>query len=277
MNPERLWRELANDALAHQVVADEYGLFVAMPFRDQFSYRADEVFRDVVAAAVEAANANSLPRRFAEPSRVDKMAPNASEITEAIAEGILFSHFFLADLTMANQGVLVELGIALAVKPSRQVILIAQGDLKDLHFDIKDNRVIVYDTAQGISDIARALVEGARGFESAVGERMAAIRRSLSPSAVYLLNLYGRLRQLQPGLSLHPGAVASDPNLSQDPILRELVFNGAAQELLARGLLELDYAVADDQLTPDRFGLHATRLGLVFIRQTWPRSLGELK
>src|SRR5258708_38992607 len=101
--------------------------------------------------------------------------------------------------------------MALAVKPSRQVILIAQGDLKDLHFDIKDNRVILYDTARGISDIARALVEGARGFESAVGQRMPAIRRSLSPAAVYFLNLYGRLSQLQPGLSLHTCALARDP------------------------------------------------------------------
>jgi hypothetical protein len=204
------------------------------------------------------------------------MAPNASEITEAIAEGILANHFFLADLTMANQGVLVELGIALSLKSLRQIVLIAQGELSDLHFDIKDNRVISYDKAQGVADIARALVEGARAFESALGDRMAAIRRSLSPAAVHLLNLYGRMRSSQPGLSLHARAVQGESDLSIDPATRELVFNGAAQELQKRGLLELDYVVGDQQ-TPDRFGLHATKLGLVFIRQTWPRTLGELK
>jgi hypothetical protein len=119
-------------------------------------------------------------------------------------------------------------------------------------------------------------MEAARAFESTLGNRMAAIRRSLSPQAVYLLNLYGRMRKTQPGLSLHAGAVKDDPNLSIDPNNRELVFNSAAHELQERGLLELDYAVADDQLNPDLFGLHATKLGLVFIRQTWPRSLGNL-
>lgn len=270
-------RELANDALARQVVAESYALFVAMPFRDQFSYRADRVFVDIVEAAVRKASAAGLPRPFDTPLRADKMAPNASEITEAIVEGILFSHFFLADLTMANQGVLVELGIALSLKSPRQIVLIAQGDLKDLHFDIKDNRVIPYDMAQGIDDITHALVEGARAFESALGDRMASIRRSLSRPAVYLLRLYGLMRKARPGLSLHFGAVQDDPNVSIEPAIRELAFNGAAQELLGRGLLELDYVVNDDQVTPDRFGLHATTLGLVFIRQTWPGILGDLK
>ena len=277
MNPDRVWRELSNDALARQIVAESYGLFVAMPFRDQFSYRADRVFVDVVEAAVAKANATGSPRPFGSPIRADRMAPSAAEITEDIVEGILFNHFFLADLTMANQGVLVELGVALALKSPRQVILIAQGNLSDLHFDIKDNRVIQYDQPLAQESIARALVDGAGRFEAAVGDRMAAIRRFLSPQAVYLLNLYGRLRKLQPGLSLHGGAVVDDANLSINPALRELVFYSAAQELQSRGLIELDYAVADDQVNPDRFGLHATELGLVFIRQTWPKSLGDLR
>lgn len=106
---------------------------------------------------------------------------------------------------------------------------------------------------------------------------MATLRKSLSPQAVYLLNLYGRMRLTQPGLSLHVGTVSGDANLSSDPVVRELVFNSAAQELQRRGLLELDYAIADDGKNPDRFGLHATRLGLVFIRQTWPGSLGSVR
>lgn len=279
MNPDRIWRELAHDALAHQVEADEYGVFVAMPFRDQFSYRSDEVFDKIVKRAVTQADGEGLSRKFGEPIRSDKMAPNASEITEEIVEGILFNHFFLADLTMANQGVLVEVGVALSLNPPRQIVLIAQGDLRDLHFDIKDNRVIPYDRGNAVDDIARAFVEGAKAFESSVGNRMAAIRRSLSPQAVYLLNLYGRLRKTLPGLSLHAGQVSQDQNLSAAPTNRELVFNGAVQELQAKGLLELDYDAADDpsdQTKSDRFGLHATNLGLAFIRNTWPNSLGDL-
>src|SRR4029453_10870299 len=155
--------------------------------------------------------------------------------------------------------------------------LIAQGDLRDLHFDIKDNRVIQYDRPKAVEDIVRALVEGARAFEAALGYGMEVIRRSLSPQAVYLLNLYGRLRKSTPGMSLHARTIQDDPNVSIEPANRELVFNNASQQLQDRGLLTLDYAVADDQTNPDRFGLHATALGMVFIRQTWPTSLGDLK
>ena len=278
MNADRIWRELSNDALAHQVEASKYGVFVAMPFRNQFSYRSDDVFSQVIEAAVIHANALQPPRQFAiPPTRSDKLAPNAAEITEEIVERIMFDHFFIADLTLANQGVLVEVGVALSLKTPCQIILIAQGDLRDLHFDIKDNRVIQYDRGNPADDIARALVEGAKKFESFLGARMTTLRKSLSPQAVYLLNLYGRMRLTQPGLSLHVGAVSNDTNLSPDPRVRELVFNSAAQELQAKGLLELEYAVADDWKNPDRFGLHATSLGLVFIRQTWPRSLGSMK
>jgi hypothetical protein len=38
VNPNRIWRELANDALAEQAVAEHYGVFVAMPFQNQFSW-----------------------------------------------------------------------------------------------------------------------------------------------------------------------------------------------------------------------------------------------
>jgi hypothetical protein len=60
MNPDRVWRELANDALANQIVTEHYDLFVAMPFRDQFSYRSDRVFSDVVEAAVAETRAAEL-------------------------------------------------------------------------------------------------------------------------------------------------------------------------------------------------------------------------
>jgi hypothetical protein len=77
--------------------------------------------------------------------------------------------------------------------------------------------------------------------------------------------------------TLHAGAVQDDANLSINPALRELMFYSAAQELQSRAFISLDYAVADDQVNPDFFGFHATKLGLVFIRQTWPKSLGDLQ
>jgi hypothetical protein len=68
--------------------------------------------------------------------------------------------------------------------------------------------------------------------------------------------------------------VQNDANLSINPAIRELLFYSAGQELQSRALISLDYAVADDQA---RFGFHATKLGLVFIREAWPKSLGDLQ
>lgn len=277
MNADRIWRELADKALAQQISAAEYGVFAAMPFRNQFSYQSNEVFTRIIGEAVRHANTQGPPRPFATPGRSDTLAPNASEITDEIVEHIVLDHFFIADLTMANHGVLVEVGVALATKHPRQIVLIAQGDLRDLHFDIRDNRVIPYDIGNPVQDIARALLEGARALESTVGVRMEAIRKSLTPRAVYLLNLYGRLRLQNPETSLHAGHIAKDQNFSSDGNVRLMIFYSAVQELLERGLLELNYTIADDGVNPDAYGLHATELGLVFIRQTWPRSLGGVK
>ena len=115
--------------------------------------------------------------------------------------------------------------------------------------------------SQGIRGRSRP----AHGDDSAVAES----ERCLLAKSV------GRLRRDKPGFSLHAG-VSNDPNLSKDPAVRELAFNSATQELLERGLLELDYRVADDGMGGDLYGMHATDLGMVFIRQTWPNAFGGL-
>ena len=128
MNPDRIWRELSNEALAHQVEAKEYGVFVAMPFRNQFSYRSNEVFDEVIRKAVQQANGKSPRRCFCDPPiRADKLAPHAGEITEEIVERIMFDHFFIADLTLANHGVLVEVGVALSLKNPCQIVLFTRA------------------------------------------------------------------------------------------------------------------------------------------------------
>lgn len=40
MNPERIYRQYRDDALAHQLTADKYSTFVAMPFSEHFSYHS---------------------------------------------------------------------------------------------------------------------------------------------------------------------------------------------------------------------------------------------
>jgi hypothetical protein len=129
---------------------------------------------------------------------------------------------------------------------------------------------------RGVPDIAAALVAGAKRFEETLGERMSSLRRRLTPVAVYMLNLYGRLRLQDRGAALHHGVVLGDAILGRGEEARRLVFDGAVRELLEKRLVCLDYSVADDGLDPDRFGVHATKLGLCFIRMTWPRSFAKL-
>lgn len=234
MNPHKIFQAVNDEALAKQISSEKYETFVAMPFRNQFSYNADQVFQDVICKAVEIANKESPKREFAPPLRADRVAPNATEITDDIVEGILNCHFFIADFTLANQGVLVEAGVALALKPARHLIFLIQGDRDSIHFDIKDNRFISYDKKNAIKEIAKALIFAAECFEKAIGEHMKSIRESLSPQAVYLLNLYGRLQLKNTDNSLHFGKVQQDANIGNNEGIRRLVFDGAIQELLSK-------------------------------------------
>jgi hypothetical protein len=278
MNPHRVYREIAYEALASQAEAKKYGVFVAMPYRDEFSYRSDDIFTGVISESVELANSKSPRRPFEKPIRPDKIASGASEITDHIVEGILRNHFFIADLTLANHGVLVETGVALALKSAKHIILIAQGNLNDLHFDLKGNHVICYDKAKANEAIAEALVEAAKDFESALGDRMSSIIRDLTPLAVYLMRVYGQ-RRLDRGdrAGLHFGVLKNDEYLGRDESIRELTFNDAAHELLDKKLLYLKYRAADGISKSDTYGLHATSLGLVFIKKTWPDRFKSLK
>ena len=58
MNPERIYRQYRDDALAKQVTASKYATFVAMPFGDKPSYHANDILRDVIQEAASRANEN---------------------------------------------------------------------------------------------------------------------------------------------------------------------------------------------------------------------------
>src|SRR6185436_3583062 len=103
MNPDLIYSQYRDDALARQATATEYSTFVAMPFRDRFSYRSKQVYAEVIQAA--AVNANELkqtPRPFGIPRRIDDGAGTAVVITEAIETEILRSHLFIGDMTFEN-------------------------------------------------------------------------------------------------------------------------------------------------------------------------------
>lgn len=265
MNPYRIYREKAADALRRQAVSAEYRTFVAMPFRDGWRYRARRVFRDVISAAAAEANASKkLPRHFAAPERVDR-PHGAVVITEEIVLGILEAHIFLGDLTRKNTGVILETGIAMGMKPARQIVLITQEALKHLHFDLRNNNVIRYSLKQPVSTIAEALIDAARHFEEQVKHYLLDVRRRLSPDSLAALLHYATIQQQNRHYSLHPGS--RGPNFP-DPD-GHLRFEIALSELRAKDLVWTDYAPG---AAPhgDAYGVHATDFGWAIIQSTWP-------
>jgi hypothetical protein len=260
MNPERIYRQHRDDALAQQITADTYSTFVAMPFGERFSYRSKQIYAEVIQAAAQRASQLGQARRpFSPPRRIDDEPGVAGVITEDIIIKILESHLFLADLTFENPGVLLEVGVALGLKPNSQIILILQGDPGALHFDIRNNRVIRYDRPEAIDSIASA-------FETDCEKYIEAITKTMTSDAILCLNWYGRMCRDNPGQtpSLHRAAMG--PYFEgADARIR---FGDATRELLERRLLWSDYRVGTIP-GGDAFGMHATELGWRVIEHMW--------
>ena len=267
MNPERIYRQYRDDALACQITADKYSTFVAMPLNERFSYRPLQIYNEVILAAAERASKYGKTRhQFSPPRRINDEPGVALVITEDIIVRILESHLFLADLTFENPGVLLEVGVALGLKPNNQIILILQGDPSTLHFDIRNNRVIRYDQPEAFDKIANALIAGANAFETDCQLYIESITKTLSSDAILCLNWYGRLFREHPGPppSLHRGNMG--PYFQEsDASIR---FSDATRELLGRRLLWSDYKVGGIP-RGDTFGMHATELGWKVIEHMW--------
>jgi hypothetical protein len=141
MNVDNIYQTLRDDAFADQFEAKEYSVFVAMPFSNRGGYPEERIrdllLRDVHLRANEILLKKNAKRVFAPLHRVDGVSGNAIIITEQIVTNILADHFFVADLTGANYGVVLETGIALALKPNKRIILVTQDDAATLHFDLK--------------------------------------------------------------------------------------------------------------------------------------------
>lgn len=268
MNPDRIYSQYRDDALADQITAETYSTFVAMPFKERFSYRSRQIYEEVIQIAAQRATERDETRlQFSPPRRIDEEPGVAGVVTEDIIVQILKSHLFLADLTFENPGVLLEVGISLGLKPTNQIILILQGNPSSLHFDIRNNRVIRYDQPKAIDDIAGAIIAGVKAFEADCHRYIELVSRTLSSDAILCLNWYGQLRRNNPGInqSLHRGVMG--PYFQDaDGMTR---FGDATRELLTNRLLWSDYRVG---AVPegDTFGMHATEIGWRVIEHMWP-------
>jgi hypothetical protein len=267
MNPDRIYTQYRDDALATLTTATEYSTFVAMPFGNRFSYRSGEIYEQIIkAAANHADHLNETPRRFAEPKRADSSPGTARVITESILTDILYSHLFMADLTFENEGVLIETGIAMGLKPNPQIILITQGDFSELHFDIRNIHVISYNEVDAVPKIAQAMIAAAKSFEADADRTIDSITRTLTPDAVIVLNRYGTFQKVNSAQSLWLG-VAEE--IFPGHRRAEERFEGATRELFSKRLAYTEYK-AKAIPAGDAFGMHATDIGWVVIARIWP-------
>lgn len=294
MEPELVYSRYRDDAFAKQLTATEYGVFVAMPFGDRFSYRTNDIYRNVFQAAARKANelldadpGNCANHRFDIPRRIDDQPQTGRDIGGEIAKAILHAHLVIADLTFANDGVMLEVGAALALKPTNHIILITQGNPSDLHFDIKGNVIIPYSPVNGIDKIAHAMVAAVRDFECRRAEYLTHLSRELSRDAIWLMNWYARCRtgllfkdpngtpfvtSLYEAVGVLAFLDEPDLNAASEPKKAEAMtrYQLAVRELLARRLIWTDYQSQTPEPGRDSFSARSTKLGWMFLEYKWP-------
>jgi hypothetical protein len=276
LNPDYIYREHRDDALALQATASEYSTFVAMPFTENNTYQSKAVFHDLICAA--AARANEIRgkdlRPFKTPSRVDNEPSAALVVTDEIVIGILRSHFVIADLTTSNVGAVLEAGVAIGLKSTRQIIFIFNEDFTNLHFDIRNNHIIKYESSRdpiAIGKIAGALLAAAQSFENDRERHIDFVKSSLSPDAIQWLRVYANLWQQNPKNrpSLHRNILTQlDNGRFQNDATAHMIFTNGTHELLMKRLMKTEYNVCL-QDGNDYFGMQATDLGRAVIQQMW--------
>ena len=208
MNPEIIYTNYRDEALAEKFSASAYSSFVAMPLVDYFSYHPKEVLQKVIREATNSANRERTGKikEFLPPETALDIPCTANVITEDIVKKILGSHFFIADLTGGNAGVLIETGIAMAFKSNSQIILITQHSLAELHFNIKSNRVIIYNPNGNIDKIKKALLSAAGNLEQDRKKYVTQVSKGLTIDAIRTIHFYAsmyqdsRAKEGQPGL-----------------------------------------------------------------------------
>ena len=274
MNVDHIYQLQRDDAFAAQFSATEYQTFVAIPFTNRGGYPEARIKALLLEKVHEHANA-FLPappanRTFAPLRRVDNGHGGATVITDQIVSDILACHFFLGDLTGGNLGVVLETGIALALKPNGRVLLFTQDDSASVHFDLRVTNINRYNEDDLVEKAARTLVGAANAFEAEASQYIRFLSSQLTSDAIMVLNIYGRLwKDRQPALqpSLFHRIAEPYNTIFTGPAGR-VVFNDAVRELSARRLFWTDYKT-NVEPGEDSYGLHATKLGWRVIEHLW--------
>jgi hypothetical protein len=276
MNPEIIYTNFRDEALAEMFSSEKYTTFVAMPFRERFSYHPSFILEHVIQRAAHEANNNRSQhlKEFQPSQTVLGQPPTANVITEDIVKSILFSHFFVADLTGGNGGVLIETGIAMSFKSNTQIILVTQDPLDELHFDIRNNRVISYNPDGKLDEIKDAFLAAARFFEIDRARYVTQVSRSLSTDAIRTLHCYANWYQNKETAKGQPGLWYPDrmPSFFQEAYGEQALnmFQLTLGELYQRRMIWTDYSTRKDEKGEHHaWAVHVTKLGWLLIKNLW--------
>lgn len=285
MNPKIIYTNYRDEALAEKFSADSYSTFVAMPLGDRFSYHPKEILEKVLRTAAKLANDERVGdiKPFIPPETALEIPGTANVITEDIVRKILVSHFFVADLTNGNAGVLIETGIAMAFKPNSQIILITQHSLEELHFDIKENRALTYNPDGNVDEIKKAFLAAAEHIEEDRKKYVTQVSEGLTSDAIRTIHFYAAMYQnpdserSQPGLfGRHGESGELEGNIP--PFFKGdyaqyaiLMFQLTMQELLGKRMIWTHFnstKIAEGE--QHTWASHLTRLGWLLVRNLWP-------
>lgn len=276
MNVDHIYQLQRDDAFATQFSAASYQTFIAMPFSNRGGYPEPRIRELLLTKVHERANAllgaEAGMRQFAPLHRVDGggRPGGAVVITDQITTDILASHFFVGDLTGCNFGAVLEVGIAFGLKPNSRILLFTQDDTAALHFDLKVTNINRYREDDLVEKVAIALVGAAQGFEAEADRYIRFLSSQLTPDAIMLLNIYGKMwRDLPTGV--HPSIFAEKaagmiPHFAGDG--GRVAFHDCVRELSAKRLFWTDYRPNFGPGT-DSYGVHATKLGWKVIEHLW--------
>ncbi len=278
MNVDQIYQLQRDDAFARQFAATEYSTFVAMPFSNRGGYPEARI-RKLLETVHEQANKLLRPisptrkrPQFSKLQRVDATTSGAIVITDEIVRQILQCHFFFGDLTGCNFGVVLEAGIALALKPNSRVMLFTQDDTASLHFDLKVTNTNRYDEENLGQKLAQELVKAAGTFENEADKYIRLLSSQLTPDAILALNTYGRLwkdreKETDQPAIWEDSAAAYRPERFEGPA-GKIAFHNSIRELADHRLFWTQYVPAGSQ-NGDSYGVHATSLGWRVIEHIW--------
>jgi len=300
MNPPPIIRDYESAAWLEQASRSFWKIFVATPFQSagtkirsvrrhpRFDYLLvrDTILKDSIQSLPVVSETPESPATpyFRKQDRclhfADGTASGAIPITETIIRDILDSDLVIADATGHNGGAILEAGIALALKDLRTIVVISQDKPKDLHFDLKVNRVVFYsqaDPEQARRSISEAITRAASAYVEEWERRLERIRTFLTPEATRALNGYGiMLMQWE-----EKGKPVGLPGMFFEGMPEwfynsRTLCNQVLQELIRARILWIHYAPGARMNPPppvDRWAAHCTPLGKLFIEHTWNRHL----